>query len=156
MLVSVVSVHTELLTPALCSAHEADVACCVSQGSRPSATTTVVPESAAVTNIFALLAAAMLAVELSADAPPRVIVVDALRDALDARLAFASFATIGDAARLPVALSAAAPNWNVSPDALTVELALSAESAAWVRLGAALMDVLDARLERPRRASVEA
>ena len=127
-----------------------------SQKMRPSATTTVVPESAAVTNIFALLATAMLAVELSADAPPRVIVVAALTDALDARLAVASFATIGDAARLPVALKDAAPTLNVSPDALTVELAVRLDAAAWVRLGAALMDVLDARLERPRRASVEA
>ena len=137
MSVSVASCHTELLTPALCSAHEADVACCVSQGSRPFATTTVVPESAAVTNIFALLATAMLAVELSTDAPPKVMVTAVLMDVLDARLAVASFAIIGDAARLPVALSAAPPSLNVSPEAASAELALSAESAAWVRLGAA-------------------
>ena len=137
MLVSVVSVHTELPTPALCSAHVADVACCVSQGSRPFATTTVVPERAAVTSIFALLATVMFAVELSADVAARLCVAAALMDALDARLALASFATIGDAARLPVALKDAAPTVNVSPEAASAELALIAESAAWVRLGAA-------------------
>lgn len=137
MSVSVVSCHTELPTPALCSAHVADVACCVSQGSRPFATTTVVQESAAVTSIFALLAAAMLVVELSADVAARLCVAAALMDALDARLALASFATIGDAARLPVALKDAAPTVNVSPEAASAELALIAESAAWVRLGAA-------------------
>lgn len=84
---SVVSVHTELLTPALCSAHVADVACCSSQGSRPFATNTVVPVSAAVLNMLAVLTTAMLVVALSADAPTRFSFGAALMAELAFRLA---------------------------------------------------------------------
>lgn len=109
MLVSVASVHTELLTPALWFAHVADVACCISHTRRPFATTTVVPESAAVLNMLALLATVMLAVELSADTPLKFAVVAALIDALAFRLAAANLILSPAAAKLVDALIAAAP-----------------------------------------------
>jgi hypothetical protein len=87
----------------------ADVAVCVSQESRPFATTTVVPESAAVLNIFALLATAMLAVELNADAPLKSAAVDALMAALAFRLAAANLILSPEAAHVLDALIAAAP-----------------------------------------------
>lgn len=79
------------------------------QGSRPFAANTVVPVSAAVLNMLAVLTTAMLVVALSADAPPRFSVAAALIDALAFRLAAASKTICPASAKLLVELSAAAP-----------------------------------------------
>jgi hypothetical protein len=177
MLVSVVSCHTELLTPALCSVHVADVACCASQGSRPFATNTVVQESAAVLNRLALVTTAMLAAEFSADAPPRVCVAAALTAELAFRLAAASTTIWLASAKLLVELSAAAPLSCRVPaadrlaaalsaelacvtvavgSALSAELAVRLDAAGLVTLAAALMAELAVRLAEPARPSVAA
>ena len=143
MLVSVVSCHTELLTPVLCSVHVADAACCVSQGSRPFATNTVVPESAAVLNIFALLTTAMLVVALSADAPPRFCVAATLMAELAFRLAAASTTIWLASAKLLAELSADAPLSCRVPAAAKLLAALSAELASVTLIGAAVMLPVD-------------
>lgn len=148
MLVSVVSCHTELPTPALCSVHVADVACCVSQGSRPFATNTVVPESAAVTNIFALLTTAMLVVALSADAPTRFNFGAALIAELAFKLAAASTTIWLASAKLLAELSADAPLSCRVPAADRLDVALSAELACvTVAVGSALSAELAVRLD---------
>ena len=65
MLVSVVSVHTELLTPAPCSAHVADVACSSSHRSRPEKAALLDAVSAAVACAVSELCTAKLDVALS-------------------------------------------------------------------------------------------
>ncbi len=147
MLVSVASVHTELLTPALCSVHVADVACCVSQGSRPFATNTVVPDSAAVPNMLALLTTEILVAELSADEPPRFCVAAALMAELAFKLAAASTTIWLASAKLLAELSAAAPLSCRVPAADRLAAALSAELACvTVAVGSALTDELAVRL----------
>lgn len=129
MLVSVVSCHTELLTPALwfahvsllavCSVHTlavggwsvhvADDACCSSHTSRPFATTTVVLCSAAVLNMLALLTTSMLAAELSADTPLKFAVAAALMAELAFRLAAPRLILLAEEAHVLDALTDAAP-----------------------------------------------
>ena len=156
MLVSVVSCHTELLTPALCSVHVADAACCVSQGSRPFATNTVVPDSAAVPNMLALLTTEILVAELSADKPPRFCVAAALMVELAFKLAAAS-KTICPASAKPLAeLSAAAPLSCRMPAADRLAAALSAELASVTLIGAAVMLPVDASAAVALRVAVAA
>lgn len=80
-----------------------------SHTSRPFTTTTVVLCSAAVLNMIAVLATAILVVALSADAPTRFCVAAALMDALAFKLAATNFTLSPDALRVVDALSAAAP-----------------------------------------------
>lgn len=154
MSVSVVSVHTELPTPALCSVHIEDVACCVSQGSRPFATNTVVPVSAAVLNMLAVLMTAMLVVELSADAPPRFSVAAALIAELAFRLAAVSTTVWLDSAKLLAALSAASPLVCRMPAAAKLAAALSAEFASVTLTGAAAILPVDDSADVARRVAV--
>ncbi len=66
MSVSVASCHTELPTPALCSAHEADVACWPSHSNRPATAALLDAVTAAVPFIVRTLDAAKLDVALKA------------------------------------------------------------------------------------------
>jgi len=125
-----------------------------SQKMRPFAADTVVPESAAVTNIFALLTTAMLVAELSADAPPRIIFVDALMAELAFKLAAASTTIWLASAKLLAELSAAAPLSCRVPAAAKLLAALSAELAGVILIGAAIMLPVDVSATAARRVAV--
>lgn len=94
---------------AVASVHVSAVGNARSHASRPFAANTVVPESAAVLNMLALLTTAMLVVALSADAPPRFSFGAALMAELAFRLAETSTTIWLASAKLLAALSAAAP-----------------------------------------------
>ena len=87
MSVSVVSCHTELPTPALCSAHEADVACWPSHSNRPAIAALLDAVNAAVAWAVSELCIAKLDVALSAALPGCCNVCAALIALLAVRLA---------------------------------------------------------------------
>ena len=103
----VFSVHTSAVDG--WSVHVSTVVKVGSHTSRPFATKTVVPESAAVTNIFALLATAMLAVELNADTPTRFCVASALMAELAFRLAAPRLILLAEETHVLDALTDASP-----------------------------------------------